>query len=129
MHRSRLTNVVIDCAEADFERGSAFWSAALGRAIVPRAHGDGRFASLRGRIGGEGGAYVGVQKVPAAERAVHLDIETDDVGAEVARLERLGARVKARVRRHVVMEAPSGHAFCVVPVQRGDFPAGAVEWP
>jgi len=27
------------------------------------------------------------------------------------------------------MEAPSGHAFCVVPVHRPDFPARAVEWP
>ena len=63
------------------------------------------------------------------ERAIHLDIETDDVAAEVARLERLGARVKARIRQHVVMEAPSGHAFCVIPARRGDWPARATEWP
>jgi len=36
MHRSRLTSVVIDCAEADYEKGAAFWSAALGRPVVPR---------------------------------------------------------------------------------------------
>jgi len=126
MHRSRLTNLVIDCAEADFERGAAFWSAALGKALMPR---DDRFAGLRGRVGGEGGAFVGLQRVPSSERAIHLDIETDDVEAEVARLEALGARVKARIRRHVVMEAPSGHAFCVVPARRGDFPVGGVEWP
>ncbi len=58
-----------------------------------------------------------------------MDIETDDVEAEVARLEKLGARVKVRIRRHVVMEAPSGHAFCVVPVLRSDFPVLASEWP
>jgi glyoxalase superfamily protein len=126
MHRTRLTTVVIDCAEEDFERGTEFWSAALGKALVPR---DERVASLRGRVGGEGGPYVGLQRVPRSERAVHLDFETDDVEAEVARLEGLGARVKARIRRHVVMEAPSGHAFCVVPVRRNDFPAGAAEWP
>jgi|KBSSwiStaDraftv2_1062776.scaffolds.fasta_scaffold213251_2 catechol 2,3-dioxygenase-like lactoylglutathione lyase family enzyme len=126
MHRSRLTNVVIDCAEADFEKGVEFWSAALGRPLVRRNE---RFSSLRGRIGGEGSPYLGFQRVPSAERAIHLDIETDDVVAEVARLEELGARVKARVRNHVVMEAPSGHAFCVVPSRRGDFPAGAAEWP
>ena len=90
---------------------------------------DERFAGLRGRVGGEGGAYVGLQRVPESERAIHLDIETDDVEAEVARLEGLGARVKARIRRHVVMQAPSGHAFCVIPARRGDFPAGATEWP
>jgi predicted enzyme related to lactoylglutathione lyase len=126
MHRSRLTSVVIDCTEADFERSAEFWSAALGK---PLMRCDERYAALRGRIGGDGGAYVGLQRVPRTERAVHMDIETDNVEAEVERLEGLGARVKARIRRHVVMEAPSGHAFCLVPVQRGDFPAGAVEWP
>ena len=126
MHRSRLTNIVIDCADGDFASGAAFWSAALGREIVVRNE---RFSSLRGRIGGEGSPYLGFQRVPSAERAIHLDIETDDVEAEVARLARLGARVKARIRNHVVMEAPSGHAFCVVPARRGDFPAGAAEWP
>ena len=126
MHRSRLTTVVIDCAEADFERGAEFWSAALGKAPVP---GGERYVALRGRVGGEGGPFIGLQRVPSNERAIHLDVETDDVDAEVARLEELGARVKARIRRHVVMEAPSGHAFCVIPTRRGDFPAGAAEWP
>ena len=126
MHRSRLTTIVIDCAEADFDAGARFWSAALGKELMPR---DERYSTLKGRIGGDSGVYVGLQRVPREERAVHLDIETDDVEAEVARLEKLGARVKARIRRHVVMHAPSGHAFCVVPARRGDFPAGAAEWP
>jgi len=69
-----------------------------------------------------------LQRVTKPERAIHLDIETDDVEREVARLERLGARVKARIRNHVVMTAPSGHAFCVVPAHRGDFPGSAAEW-
>lgn len=126
MHRSRLATVILDCSEEDFERGAEFWSAALGKERMRR---DERYASLEGRRGGEGGLYIGLQRVPSDERAIHLDIETDDVAAEVARLERLGARVKRRIRHHVVMEAPSGHAFCVVPAKRGDFPVGAVEWP
>ena len=128
MHRSRLSTVVIDCAEGDAERSFDFWSQALGRAPLP-APDDPRYTSLRGRLGGDGGPIVLLQRVTAAERAIHLDIETDDVPAEVARLEKLGARVKARIRNHVVMEAPSGHPFCVVPVHRPDFPARAVEWP
>jgi hypothetical protein len=128
MHRSRLATIVIDCAEEDFERGAEFWGAALGRTVLEAPRGDDRFHSLKGRTGREGGLYVGLQRVPAAQRAIHLDIETDDVEAEVARLERLGARIKARIRRHVVMESPSGHAFCVIPVQRSDFPAGATQW-
>jgi catechol 2,3-dioxygenase-like lactoylglutathione lyase family enzyme len=126
MHHSRLTNLVIDCAEDEYEKSVAFWSAALGRPVVQRNE---RFSSLRGRLAGAGSPYLGFQRVPEAERAIHLDIETDDVEAEVARLAALGARVKARIRTHVVMEAPSGHAFCVVPSRRGDFPNGAAEWP
>lgn len=128
MHRSRLATIVIDCAQEDFERGSAFWGAALGRQVLAAPRGNDRFSALKGRVGGDSGLYVGLQRVSAGERAIHLDIETDDVEAEVARLEKLGARIKVRIRRHVVMQAPSGHAFCVIPVQRGDFPAGATEW-
>lgn len=126
MHRSRLTTIVIDCAEDEFERGVAFWSQALGKQTIPQE--QPRYMSLRGRIGGEGGPYVLLQRVSKPEHAIHLDIETDDVAQEVKRLEGLGARVKARIRNHVVMTAPSGHAFCVVPAHRGDFPGSAAEW-
>jgi len=130
VHRSRLSTVVIDCAEGDSDRGFEFWSRALGREALadPAGENDPRYTSLKGRVGGEGGPIVLLQRVTAAERAIHLDIETDDVEAEVSRLEKLGARIKKRIRNHVVMEAPSGHAFCVVPVHRPDFPARAKEW-
>jgi hypothetical protein len=128
MHRSRLTSVLIDCAEADWQRSLEVWSAALGRELMPEEGDDPRYVSLRGRIGSGGAPYVMLQRVPPEERAIHLDIETDDVEAEVARLEELGARVKARISNHVVMLAPSGHAFCVVPAVRGDFPEKAAAW-
>lgn len=127
MHRSRLSTILIDCAEADYEEGIEFWSRALGRQAMPVDDRD-RYASLRGRVGGDGGPYVLLQRVPRDERAIHLDIETDDVEAEVRRLEALGARIKARIDHHVVMESPTGHAFCVVRVYRKDFPAQATEW-
>ena len=50
---------------------------------------------------------------------VHLDIKSDDVESEVTRLERLGAKRVRRVKSWWVMEAPSGHRFCVVPLQPG----------
>ncbi len=128
MHRSRLSTVLIDCAEEDWDRGLVFWSEALGRELVPEEGDAPRYVNLRGRVGGEGGPYVLLQRVPAEERAVHLDIESDDVEAEVSRLEKLGARVKARISNHVVMTAPTGHAFCVVPKHPGDFEAGARSW-
>ncbi len=55
-----------------------------------------------------------VQRVSHPSR-VHLDIETEDIAAEVARLEKLGAKQVGPVKRWVVMEAPTGHRFCVVP--------------
>ena len=60
---------------------------------------DEPYTSLKGRVGGEGGLVIGLQRVARGERATHLDIETDDVEAEVLRLERLGARVKAQIGR------------------------------
>ena len=126
MHQSRLSTIVVDIPEAEYEAGATFWSKALGR---PRlATGDDRYETLKGRVGDGGAPIVLLQKVVPEERAVHLDIETDDVEAEVARLEGLGATVKARIRNHVVMTAPSGHAFCVVRVHRPDFPTKAARW-
>ena len=62
-----------------------------------------------------------LQKVTHESR-VHLDIETDDIEAEASRLEKLGAKRINLVRdRWWVMEAPSGHRFCVVRQQREPF--------
>lgn len=126
MHRSRVATVIIDFDEETFERGAKFWSAALGRERMTRSE---RFESLRGRVGGEGGVYLGLQRGMDDPQKFHLDIETDNVEAEVSRLERLGAQVKARIRSHVVMRAPGGHTFCVIPTTRGDFSATAKSWP
>ena len=70
---------------------------------------------------------VQIQRVDHESR-MHLDIETDDIPAEVARLEKLGATVDTRKERWVVMRAPTGQRFCVVRVQRGGFPKGASTW-
>ena len=126
MHRSRLTTVMIDFADDGFEQGAAFWSAALGRERMVE---DERYENLRGRLGGAGGVYIGLQRGMDDPQKFHLDIETDDVKAEVSRLEALGAEVKARISQHVVMRAPGGHTFCVVPMMRGDFDANAKTWP
>jgi hypothetical protein len=60
---------------------------------------------------------------------VHLDIEADDVAAEIARLEALGARVTDQRDSYAIMADPGGLVFCVVPVQSGDdFAAHATTW-
>jgi len=68
-----------------------------------------------------------VQRVEHPSR-VHLDIETDDIEAEVRRLEALGARRIADIRRWVVMEAPTGQRFCVVRAARANFAEQANTW-
>jgi len=119
VHHSRLSNIMIDCQGDDLATATAFWSQALGKPIAnPDQDGDGRYAELQTAADEP---LILLQAVDHPSR-VHLDIETDDLDAEVARLERLGARRIAFVReRWWVMEAPSGHRFCVVRPQRGAF--------
>jgi predicted enzyme related to lactoylglutathione lyase len=70
---------------------------------------------------------VQIQRVDHESR-VHIDIETDDIEAEVLRLEKLGASVVRRPERWVVMQAPTGQRFCVVRIQRPGFPKNANRW-
>ncbi|MDQ3288239.1 MAG: VOC family protein [Pseudomonadota bacterium] len=114
-HHSRLAGFIIDCQTGDLDSGAAFWSAALGVPIAdPDSGGTGQYAEFGDA---PGGLHLEVQKVDHPSR-VHLDIETDDIGAEVKRLEALGATRVAFVKsRWWVMEAPTGHRFCVVPMK------------
>ncbi len=70
---------------------------------------------------------VEVQKVDHPSR-VHIDIESDDIEAEVRRLERLGARRLEQVKSWWVMEAPTGQRFCVIEPQRSEFAHEANVW-
>jgi hypothetical protein len=124
MHKSRLVSFVIDCQTSDPTAAAEFWGAALGRAPRPDPD-DARYVGLADR---EGQPIMMVQRVDHPSR-IHLDIETDDVEAEVARLEKLGARRVQKIRTWWVMEAPTGHRFCVVRPQRGPLGADANEWP
>lgn len=124
MHKSRLSSLVIDCQNTAPEAAGRFWSAALGRPMAPPDD-DANYRALEDR---DGQPVVLVQRVSHPSR-VHLDIESDDVEAEVARLEALGARRVEKVRTWWVMEAPTGQRFCVVRPQRGALGADANEWP
>ena len=112
-HRSRLAGFIIDCKVDDLDAAADFWSRALGCSVADRDAGDG---TAEYQMFGDtpGDLHIEVQKVTHPSR-VHLDIETDDIEAETSRLEKLGARRIEFVReRWWVMEAPSGHRFCVV---------------
>ena len=126
MHHSRLCALVLDCRVDDLEPAARFWSAALGKPIdTLDEDGDGRYAAL---ATAEDEPIILLQKVDHDSR-VHLDIETDDLDAEVTRLEALGARRIAFVReRWWVLEAPTGHRFCVVRKQRERFGPHLNRW-
>ena len=122
-HRSRLGGFVIDCQGDDLQDAMAFWSAALG---VP-FHRDedplyavGETAPDQPRI---------LLQSVSHESRVHLDLETDDRAAEQARLESAGATlVEHHAKGWTVMQAPTGHRFCLVDPQRPDFATAAPEY-
>ena len=127
MHKSKLVTAVIDCQADDLTEAARFWSAALGRKAAPSDDPATEKYVLLGS--GKEELIVLLQKVPHASR-VHIDIESDDVEAEVARLEALGAKRIGKIKTWWVMEAPTGHHFCVVRPQRdGKMPDQANEWP
>lgn len=125
MHRSRLAGFIIDCKTDDLERAAQFWSKALGYPLKPAA--DEASPIYREMLTGRDGFHVEVQTVDHPSR-VHLDIESDDVEAEVRRLEALGAKRIERIHTWVVMEAPTGQRFCVVRQQREDLATKGNAW-
>ncbi len=125
MHRSRINGILIDCNVEDIDAAARFWAEALGRPVDPDHPGTrGNYVMLETP---PGEWSVQVQRVDHESR-VHIDIETDDISAEVARLEKLGATADERKERWVVMRAPSGQRFCVVRVQRDEFEKTANRW-
>ncbi len=126
-HKSRLAALVIDSQVEDIEQANVFWSRALGYAYSAEEDSSDKYAQLQTPADQ---LEILVQKVEHPSR-VHLDIETDDKEADLARLVELGAREVERFPRWIVMEAPTGHRFCVVNPQRADFHTAADvnEWP
>ena len=125
MHRSRINGILIDCNVDDIGEAARFWAEALGRPVDlshPGTRGD--YVMLETP---PDEISVQIQRVDHESR-VHLDIETDDVEAEVRRLTAAGATEIERHHTWVVMRAPSGQRFCVVRVQRDAFPKGATTW-
>ena len=124
-HRSRLSSLVIDCQVDDLAPHAEFWSKALGKPINSvDSEGDGRYAELATEADEP---IILLQKVAHPSR-VHLDIESDDVDAEAERLVTLGARKVEKIKTWWVMEAPSGHRFCVIRQQRKPFGPHANDW-
>jgi hypothetical protein len=102
--------VLIDVPSADVPAAAAFWSAALGVPAVPDTEEE-QFTSLRGALPG---LTLAIQAVDDQAR-YHLDLETDDLDAETARLLGLGAVEVNRWLDCRILRAPGGHLLCVIP--------------
>jgi len=125
MHKSKLAGFIIDCQGKDPKPAAEFWAAALGM-------------EMRGLEGEEGEKYVRlvapteplhieVQAVDHESR-VHLDIGADDIEAEAARLEKLGAKRIKKIHGWIVMQAPTGQRFCVVQAKSEAFLSKSKVW-
>jgi predicted enzyme related to lactoylglutathione lyase len=125
MHRSQLGGFIIDCNTKDLDAAARFWGEALGLKI--RLSPDPEDKNYAVFDTGPNDLDIQVQQVDHPSR-VHLDIEADDIDAEVARLEMLGARRLAKIKSWWVMEAPTGQRFCVVRAKRSEFARAANRW-
>ena len=106
----RLRNIQVDVAPTQHAAAQAWWAAALGGtargAGGPYTHLDG----VRSPVG------VHVQRLDEGPGRYHLDLEADDMLAEVARLTTLGATVVGDAgpsEEAVVLHDPAGLPFCV----------------
>ncbi len=125
MHRSRLAGLIIDCETDDLDAAAAFWGKALG--APPKSAANIEKSPYVELVMPAGEIDVEVQAVQHPSR-VHIDIESDDIEAEAGRLESLGAKKIANIKRWCVMEAPTGQRFCIVPVISADFEEKANKW-
>ena len=126
MHKSKLGGFIIDCSTDDLDGAAEFWGGALG--MPPRELPAEEAALYKGLEDSQHGLNIEVQIVNHPSR-VHLDIETDDIEAEVRRLETLGDRRIQAVHTWWVMEAPTGQRFCVVRASSKSFAEQASQWP
>jgi len=125
MHHSRLCAVLIDCKTADVDEAAHFCAAALGRPVDldhPMSRDNYRMLATP-----PDEPIVEIQRVEHESR-VHIDIETDDIPAEVRHLERLARRWWIAPGAGSSCRRRPASAFCVVRVQRPGFPKNANRW-
>jgi hypothetical protein len=119
-HFSRVAKAVVDVPPDSHQKELAFWEGALGERFTqavkdPEYHG----AALPG-----GEFTFLLQRLEDGAARVHLDIHTDDLEAEVTRLEGLGARRVRLVRGLWIMADPAGLPFCVISQEPGELHDG-----
>ena len=117
--------LLLDLPPEHHAAGSAFWAGATGRTAAPDP------PTATGRRSGPsptGGTSRSSARAGTPPRW-HVDIETDDIAAEVARLEALGATRHRDMGSFWQLLDPAGLVFCVVGIQTGEeFERYAVTW-
>lgn len=122
MAASHLRDICFDCADPN--RVAHFWAAVLGYTLAPPAPEASHDPSIA-IYAPEGGMRIWFNKVPepkVVKNRVHIDINMPD-GAELERLQHLGARVLGKIRdaeerlRWTIMADPEGNEFCAFPPQ------------
>ncbi len=117
--------VVIDVPDPDHDRELDFWRAATGQDLSQIAeHPEYHVGQLHSQE-----YWLLVQRIAEGPARIHVDFHTDDLDAEVARLERLGAQRVDHSHDWWVMRDPAGLLFCVVPDPPGTLADGnAQRW-
>src|SRR5262249_35032662 len=131
MHRSRVCHFVIDVD--DLDEAVKFWTAALGATdeqVTPGSRDVYRKLKLP-----DSAIRILLQRTDdpkVSKERMHLDLETDDVQAEVKRLEALGAtRWSHQTERGFdfwVMRDPWDNEFCVLQVEFPELLAQVTPW-
>jgi hypothetical protein len=117
MHRILLREVVIDAPTEIFAAERDFWAAAL----LTQARQVERYPEFTALVDPASLSVVGLQDIGPDGARFHVDLETDNVEAEVARLVRLGAEKVSDGRTWTVLRDPAGLVVCLVPAESPDF--------
>lgn len=130
-HRSRLAHFVIDVDNLD--KGVTFWSAALDateESLNPESSKVYRRLQLP-----DTNVRILLQltsDLKVRKERMHLDLETDNVNAEVHRLEALGAsrwsHQQERGHNFWVMQDPWGNEFCILQTEFPDLLTQREPW-
>jgi hypothetical protein len=130
-HRSRLCHLVIDVD--DLDTGVAFWAAALDAEEEPLGVDSSR-VYRRLRLP-DSNVRILLQRTDdpkTGKERMHLDLETDDVEAEVQRLEALGAtrwdHQQERGYDFWVLRDPWANEFCVLQINFPELLAQRRTW-
>lgn len=114
-HYSQLRMVVIDVPDDDHDQELAFWQAASGETFSQiEQHPEYHVAPLHGQE-----IALLIQRLGEGPARVHMDIHADDLEAEVARLEAVGAQRVNKSHFWWVLRDPAGLLFCVVAERPG----------